>query len=194
MPARPLFLAATLLATTLGAQQRPPATPQRSLCSIHQLTLTIDRGEGEFEGMQQSGALLVLRNISQNACSVQPIPTITLFAKDDKPLVVAARLRVLGMHPGPVVFPIPIAAGAVLTATMHWITGPVFDHNVFAKPHSLSLTIEGQEKRVPFRADICGERGKRITYSITPFAPDPTYKPAALNATAAPPPPLSSSH
>ncbi len=188
MPARPLALAVLLLATTLGAQQGT-LTTQHPPCSVHQLTLTLDRGDGEFDGMQQSGARLVLRNISQDVCSVQPIPRPLLFDSGGRPLPVSPRLPgIRGMHPGPVVLPVPLAASATLTATMRWITGPVFNHNVFAKSKSLSLSIEGRQLRVPFEAEICGEQGKEITYSITRFTPDPTYKPSALTTEAARPP------
>lgn len=185
MPARTLSLAVALLTIPLCAQQRSPATIQSPLCSVHQLTLTLDRKDGEFDGMQQSGTLLVLRNMSQDACSVQPIPQLTLFDREGKPLAVSARLPgTRGMHPGPVVPPISLGSGAILIATMHWITGPVFNHNVFAKAKSLSLNIDGQQKHIPFEAEICGERGKDNTYSITRFAPDLTYKPSTSTTSA----------
>ncbi len=173
-----VVLALALLAITVAAQQPTPTATLVPLCVSSQLTLTRDDQGGDFNGMQQSGTLLILRNIGPSACSVRPTPNLTLFNRRGKPLPVTAKMPgTRGTKSGPVVPPITIAPGAVIIATMRWVTGPVFEHNVFLRPVSLSLNIEGQEKRIPFKINICGERGHAVTYSLTRFALDPTYKP-----------------
>ena len=180
MSVRTLVCALALHAITVAAQQHTPTTILLPLCATTQLTLTRDDQDGDFNGMQQSGNLLVLRNISHTACGVRPNPKLTLFDRRGRPLPVTARVfETRGAHSSTVLPPITIAPGAMITATMRWVFGPVFGHNVFLRPLSLSLSIEGQGKRIPFEATICGERGRAVSYTLTRFAPDPTYKPGS---------------
>lgn len=142
-------------------------------CTMNQISLSLDGENGNFTGMSQGGTLLVLRNIGPNACSIAGFPQITLrdAAKVSLPI---AREIPRGMHPGPVIIPAIIAAGAEVTATMHWVAGDVFDHSTCITPATLTLTLGSEEQTVPFGSQICGPT-PRITYSMTRLNPDPVY-------------------
>lgn len=175
------LLALSLFSATLVAQtQQPPATALISLrpCTATDLSPATDAENGAFNGMSHSGTLVVLRNLSPTACSIPAIPRLTLLDAQGKllpstPELPGARF----LHPGPVVLPIPVAPGAEVTATMRWVSGPVYTDNLCLDPTTLDIAIGTQHLQTPLTAHLCGERAKGVSYELSRFATDPVYKP-----------------
>ena len=83
--------------------------PRLPACTANQLSLSFDGEGGAFNGMSQSGTLLVLRNVGPTACSVAGLPKLTFKNAAGKPLAITRKVPI-GMHPGPVILPIGVAS------------------------------------------------------------------------------------
>ena len=170
----PLVLALALPAQTAPPRHGPAGADRTiAMCTADDLSLAVDSENGQFDGMSHSGTLVILRNTSPNTCRVNAIPRITLAdATHDLPATAdlpAARF----MHPGPVVLPVAVAAGAELTATMRWVQGEVFTDNLCISPTRLTVKIGSSSQTIDFAAHLCGERKEGVHYELTRFAPDP---------------------
>lgn len=184
MKTAPLFtllVLATAHAQTGNAAQRTaavPAAPVR-MCAATDLSLATDAENGNFNGMNHSGTLVVLRNLSSTACRVPAIPQLT-FADNSGSLQASAQtpgfLRP-GMGHGPVVLPVIVPAGAEVTSTLRWVSGEVYSKNICITPTQLTLTIAGQPQTAALAAHLCGDATKGVTYEQTRFATDPIYTP-----------------
>ena len=177
-------LLAALLVSRPGTAQAKPnagpvgANPAIRMCAADDLSLGTDDENGSFNGMSHSGTLLVLRNLSPTACRVPQRPDIRFLDDANKSLPVT--LEIAGakfMHPGPVLVPVVVAPEAEVTAKLRWVSGEVYDQSVCANPAALAVTVQGGKQQVPFKARICGDKTKSITFSATPFAVDPQFKP-----------------
>ena len=162
-----------------GARATIPAAEAARvpMCKPSQLSLGTDAENGNFNGMSHSGTLLVLRNLGSAACRVPAIPEISFF---DAKHPLAARAELPGgapMHPGPAVAPVIVAAGAELTASLRWVSGPVYADSVCLDPTRLTLAIAGAQLSTPMAGHLCGDRAKGISYDLSHFAPDPVYSP-----------------
>jgi len=165
----------------ISPETKPAAAPAPPMCEVSQLALSTDSEGGFFNGMSQSGTLVVLRNVGPNACRVEPFARFTLQDSSGKEIAFTTTVpNTRGMHPGPVVLPIPLASGAELTSTLHWISGPVFPQSFCVQPNQLILQIGDSKLITEFGTNICGEKGKRINIDRTRFAPDPVYTPAPV--------------
>ena len=154
------------------------APPQLRMCSANTLAFSADSLDGYFDGMSQSGTLLILRNIGPDPCRVPPFPRITFRDRAGKALPIQGSVRgAAGLHPGPVVLPAILAPQAELTAELHWVSGKVFDPGVCLTPAQVSVQIEGTDLSVPLAADLCGPSAKEIGFSRTRLRLDPVYKP-----------------
>lgn len=141
-----------------------------AMCKSSQMSIATDGKNGDFDGMSHSGALLVLRNISETACQVEAIPRIT-FANSKGTLEAAAELPgTRFMHPGPVVLPITVEAGAEVTSTLRWVSGEVFDKSVCIDPTKLSVEMNGKAQTTVFAGHMCGNKPKGVVYQMTRFA------------------------
>lgn len=183
---RSCVLPSALLALAFIAPAQTPATqPQRTLpialirrlaaCTADQLLVSTDGEDGDFNGMSQSGTLIILRNNGAEACRLLPLARATLLDKDGKPLgpFATAVPGARGMHPGPVVLPVAVAAGAELTATMRWVSGPVYDDTVCLDPFTLVLSLGELTLKTPLEGHLCGDRTKGVFANLSRFAPDP---------------------
>ena len=143
------------------------------MCKASQLSLGTDAENGNFNGMSHSGTLLVLRNISSTACRVPGTPELSFF---DAKHPLAAKAELPGgkfMHPGPVVVPVVVAAGAEVTATLRWVSGPVYSHSICLDPTRLSLTLGEGQLSTPIAAHLCGDRADGVSYDLSHFTARP---------------------
>jgi hypothetical protein len=152
----------------LGLAAAPTVPP----CPAAALSLATDAEGGAFDGMSQSGTLLVIRNIGPSACSVPGLPRLTLLDAHGKALPIT-RKAPIGMHPGPVVLPVGIAPGAEVTAKLHWVSGPVYDRNRCYDVKGVSVTIGGTAIRTNLSAHICGNAASGVTFGQPILQPDP---------------------
>ena len=105
------------LSASLAAQ---PLQSAPAPCSTAQLSFSLDDEGGNFNGMSHSGTLLVLRNFGPDACSVPGRPVVGF--EDSGHHSLPASLEVApGLHPGPVILPVVIPAGAEVTSEMRWV-------------------------------------------------------------------------
>lgn len=147
-------------------------------CAANQLLLSTDTENGNFDGMSHSGTLLVVRNLGPEACRLTPIARATLLDSTGKPLgpFSATPPGARFMHPGPVVLPVALAAGAELTATLRWVASPVFQNSVCLSPATLVLTLGDLTLNTPLTGSLCGERAKGVSAELSRFAPDPVVQ------------------
>ncbi len=158
----------TLLLVSAGAAASLPA------CAPNQLSLAFDAEGGNFNGMQQSGALLVIRNMGPGACAVPALPTLT-FKDARGRLLPVIRKAPAHMHPGPVVEPVGIADGAEVTSTLRWVSGPAFDQSRCFTSASASISLDGETLGTEMSASFCGPRAGQATFDQPPLRRDPEF-------------------
>ena len=152
-------------------------------CSPPHIALRSDTEDGNFDGVSQSGTLLVFRNISTSACSLEPFVPIVVEKKNGEALNVLVERktaftgpivngRPLPMGHGPVVLPVIVPPGARATAQLHWVSGSVFDRSVCVDASHLSVDIGGVATQTSIEARMCGPDAKHISVSATQFALD----------------------
>ena len=175
------ILSRSLLTITLLSPPVHARAAQPPDCSPNQLSLSTDDENGNFNGLSHSGILVVLRNLGPSACRLQPMAQITFRDASGRDLGVkgllpGARL----MHPGPVVLPIILAAGAEATAALRWVSGPVFDGNTSISATTLRVTLGTTSLTTPLRVVLYGDATKGITFEQARFALDPVYSAPAV--------------
>lgn len=145
--------------------------PNLPLCQAAHLRVATDGKDGDFNGMSHSGTLVVIRNVSPAACALQPMAQMSFYD------AAGARLGATGvfagtrfLHPGPVVLPLALPAGAAATATLRWIAGPVFEKNACISTRELRVTLGSKSLRTPLIATVCGDATKGISFDQTRFA------------------------
>ncbi|MBM9400181.1 DUF4232 domain-containing protein [Gluconacetobacter azotocaptans] len=172
-----LWALVVLGAGVCGAQRASAAGPVPDTfpdCTAAQLSLGLDDENGQFDGMSQSGTLLVIRNLGPGACAVAALPVLRFEGRDHERLAMARRPPA-GMHPGPVLPPVAVAADAELTARLHWVSGDVFDdgHNCVT-PDTIVLDVPGGPLRWHFGRQMCAPAHATHYFDQTPLRPDPT--------------------
>jgi Protein of unknown function (DUF4232) len=145
-------------------------------CSENQLSLALDDASGNFNGMSQSGTLLVIRNTGSTTCKVSSRPTLR-FENAKHHALNIARKNPPGFHPGPVIQPIAIAPGTEVAATLHWVAGDVYTGHHCLSPAFLSWPMDSKTTwRIPFKSPICGPKLPEYTQTMLQAAP--AVKPA----------------
>jgi len=165
----------TLLLASAGAAARLP------VCAPNQLSLGFDAEGGAFNGMQQSGALLVIRNMGPGASTVPALPTLTFKDATGRPLPVI-RKPPAHMHPGPVVAPVGIADGAEVTATLRWVSGPAFGQSRCLTSASASISLGGETLGTDTSASFCAPQAGQATFDQPPLRRDPELHPPGPTA------------
>ncbi len=105
---------------------------------------------------------------------------ISLFDRSAQPL---SALRVdrpgtKGMHPGPVVLPVALAGGAEMTASMRWVSGPVFAQNLCVDAAGAALTLGEITVHAGFSGHLCGDgKGGIVRVELSRFALDSVVLP-----------------
>lgn len=157
-------------ATSIGTGQ---AAPPRPMCAASQLSFGFDDEGGMFNGMSQSGTLLVLRNIGTVPCQVQALPDLH-FVNAEGHAMNARRRAPRGMHPGPVLPPVLVMSGAELTARLHWVSGDVYDGHNCISPALAVLDLPEGALRQPFERHLCAPANETQFFDQAPLRPDPT--------------------
>lgn len=154
----------------LALAAAPAALPA---CTAAQMSVATDAENGAFDGMSHSGTLLVLRNQGPAACRMPGLPTVTFKGADGKPLTIVRQVP-RGMHPGPVVVPVGVAAGAELTAPLRWVSGAVYDHSRCLTARFVAVSIGTGSQQIPFTGTVCGEGAAPVTFEQPVLRTDPT--------------------
>lgn len=158
------------LSCTCGMQAQMGVKP----CEASSLSMALDAENGNFNGMSHSGVLLVLRNIGPATCSVPARADLTFEDTVHRPLAITWQ-KPVGMHPGPVMIPVAIPAGAEATATLTWVSGDVYDGHNCVRPAFVIYTVGETKMSSAFSGQICGPAGKPVTYQMTVLNRNPIY-------------------
>jgi hypothetical protein len=153
-----LFVAAR---SAIAAQPAPTCQPD-------QLALSVDDGQGRFDGMSQSGMVLTVTHRGNASCALPLRPELRFEDSQHQPLPVSMRVAP-GMHPGPVLLPIVLGAHTVATSDVRWVTGDVYDSGLCVTPAYVSLRVGKHVLRAPFRGRLCGPRETGPYYRATLF-------------------------
>jgi Protein of unknown function (DUF4232) len=137
-------------------------------CEPDQLTLRVDDGQGRFDGMSQSGMVLTVTHRGHASCSLPLRPELGFEDSQHQPLPVSQRMAP-GMHPGPVLVPIVLAAHALATSDVRWVSGDVYDNGLCITPAFVSLQVGEHVLRAPFRGRLCGPHETGPYYRATLF-------------------------
>lgn len=164
-----IFPVVMLSALALSATVRAASISVHSdACLPAHLTAGLDGRNGEFDGMSQSGALLVLRNTGHTACTLPPLSALTFEGTDQQPLAVERRIP-RGMYPGPVLLPVVVAPGQKVASRLHWVASDAFDAGNCVSPAYVSLVMKGRMLRVPFDHMMCAAAGDTAYFDQTPL-------------------------
>ena len=167
------LIAATSLLLPFAARAQ---SSRISTCTSEDLYLTTDDEDGAFTGMSHGGTLVVIRNLSLAPCRLSPVAQITLLDKDGKDLGAKGVLPgARFMHPGPVVSPFVLPAGAEATATLRWVTGPVYTKNRCIDFTQLRVVFGAATLTTSAGGSMCGDATIGITFDQARFATDPVY-------------------
>lgn len=161
-----------LIALATAAAAPVHGTAALPVCKVEQLSLGFDAQGGAFNGMSHSGALLVIRNMGPKSCRMDGLPRLTFRDAKGKPLAIA-RTVPRGMHPGPAIAPVGVAAGAELTAPLRWVSGEVYDKSICVEPAFAAVAIGGRSIQTAFTGRLCGQTGTSIGFEQPVLRPDP---------------------
>jgi hypothetical protein len=134
-------------------------------CSATQLRLSVGDGGGE-SGMSHTGTTLSIRNVGRD-CTLAALPLVQ-FRDRRNHILQAVRRPPMGMHPGPIMLPVHLAAGHRAEIDIRWVDGPVYATNRMLKTSRIVVRIGGGSIRAPLAATLYGEAGKTVTFDQTP--------------------------
>ncbi|RQN35025.1 DUF4232 domain-containing protein [Paraburkholderia tropica] len=138
------------------------------LCRADQLALRLDDGGGDFNGMSHSGTYIVLRNRGNVAC-VLPGRVPVSFLDAHRRVLRASVQPMPGMHPGPVVRPVTVAAKGEVRRSLRWVSGEVFDNTQCIDPAYVRLRVGQGALTARFRGHLCGTADDGPRYQVVPF-------------------------
>lgn len=147
-----------------GPGRSAPAAP--AACLASQLDFSLDGGDGRFNGMSHSGAMLVLRNAGKAACTIPARALPRLADANRQPLDIRAQDT---EDPPGQPAPVTLAPGASATSDMRWVSGDVFDHGHCESPTFVTLALDGQTVSAAFTGHLCGAGGQPSAFTLTPF-------------------------
>lgn len=160
------------------ASKKQAAAPP---CETSQVSLSLDGGDGRFNGMSHSGTSLLLSNSGTVDCVVPARPQLRFSDPDGKVLDTTAGAPTAPQTPD--LSSLTLAPGTTLTSDLRWISGDVFDHGQCVSPATLTLTLGNQTISTTFAGHLCGEAGKPINYELESFKP---ATPSSTSAAASP--------
>ncbi|WP_130731347.1 DUF4232 domain-containing protein [Komagataeibacter xylinus] len=137
------LLAAMLVGLSAHAQARA-----LSACTARHMTMTLDDGQGAFNGMMHSGTWLVLRNKGARACSLASMGSLSFEDGRNHSIPVTWQQAV----PPPA---IALPAGGEVTTALRWVSGDVFDPGTCITPATLVLTLRHGRVRHAFAHALC---------------------------------------
>lgn len=138
------------------------------------LALSLDGGDGRFNGMSHSGTMLILRNAGKAPCTIPARPLPRFTDNERRPLNIVMQTPV-GMHPGPVLLPVVVLPGTSVTSDLRWVSGNVYDHGHCESPTFITLMIGKEAVSSAFSGQLCGAGGKPSSYSMTAFQAATTH-------------------
>jgi membrane-bound inhibitor of C-type lysozyme len=157
----------SLCAIAACSSHAPVASPSpaaANTCRASQLGFSVDSGDGRFNGMSHSGAMLVVRNTGTAACTLPAQPQPVLTGADKRPLEIIAQAP-----DAPAPSTIQLAPGAAVESEMRWVSGNVYEDGHCESPAFIDLAIGGEKVSTAFTGHLCGAGGKPSTYTLTPF-------------------------
>ena len=152
-----------ILAMLLLAAPSPSLPP----CQVDRLRLSLDGRGGDFNGMSHSGTELAIRNMGPD-CLLVALPTVQLRDARNR-LIPAVRQAARGMHPGPVMVPVRLAAGHRAATELRWVAGPVFPHSRRIRAARVSVKIGAGTLSAPMAATLYGAVGQPATFEQAPL-------------------------
>jgi hypothetical protein len=162
-----------ILASSASATPLPSASTVLA-CTAAQLSLSFDGEGGNFDGMSQSGTLLILRNIGAQTCTIPGRPSLEFEDATNAKLPISLETPP-GMHPGPVILPVAVPAGAEATGELHWVSGEVFDNSRCFSPAYVAISFGTDTLRAPFTGHLCAPSGQDAKYRFAYLKRDPVY-------------------
>jgi hypothetical protein len=169
------FLFASAQPVSAFSQSSPTDTPH---CVNMQLTVSSDDGTRMPSGTSASGTLLVLRNLSTVTCMAPARPVIGFEDSARHPLPVAPAIS-RGMHPGPVLLPIPVPPQARLVSRIRWTPNDASGASHCVSAAFITVAVGEQLIRQKFKAQLCSPANKTASYSVGLFQRDPSDAPSA---------------
>ena len=115
--------------------------------------------------MSHSGAELSIRNTGPD-CILVALPTVQLRDASNR-LVPAVRHAPRGMHLGPVMMPLRLAAGHRAAAEIRWVSGPLFPHSRSVRASRITVKIGTGTLTGPLGATLYGAVGQPATFEQT---------------------------
>lgn len=143
--------------------------PEPAACLSSQLALSLDAGDGRFDGMSHSGTMLALRNTGTVACTLPARPRSTLTDASKQPLDIVAQE--VPDDPAVANATITLAPGATATSDMRWVSGDVYDGGHCETPTRIVLGTGTQAMATAFAGRLCGAGGTPSSYTLTAFRP-----------------------
>lgn len=101
-------------------------------------------------------------------CTLPALPTIGFRDARGRTLQ-ALRRSPVGIHPGPGMMPVRLAAGHRATAELRWVSGPVYPHSRSIRAATITVMFSGVTLRTPIKAVLYGEAGKSVQFDQTPL-------------------------
>jgi hypothetical protein len=169
-----VVVAVVLILAASAQGSSVPSASSLIACTAAQLSLTFDSESGSFDGMSQSGTLLVLRNIGGQICTVPGRPPLEFEDAAQHKLPISLQTPP-GMHPGPVILSVAVPVGAEATGELHWVSGEVYDSSQCFSPAFVAITFDTGTLRAPFTGSICGPSGQDAKYRFAYLKRDPVY-------------------
>ena len=146
----------------------PSPAAAADTCRASQLTLGLDSGDGQFNGMSHSGTMLVLRNTGTVACTIPALPQPALTNAGNRPLDITAQAPA-ATPSTPAPSTIQLMPGASAESEMRWVSGDVHEDGHCESPALIQLAIGREKVSTAFNGHLCGAGGKPSTYTLTPF-------------------------
>ncbi len=141
-------------------------------CRAGALRLSLDGGDGAFDGMSHSGVLVVLQNRGRRACTVPGLPQIEALDAAGAALPLARENPFFGGGHGPVVVPVRLAPRKAASVALRWVAGPVYGDSRCMTPATLRVTAGGVVLKRPWvGGPICADGDKPATFTQPILSP-----------------------
>ena len=136
------------------------ATPLQSASTLlafttTQLSLTFDTKGGNFDGMPQSGTLLLLRNIGSQIRNISSRPALEFEDASNTKVSIFLETSPDKLS-SPIILPVTILAGTKATGQLHWDSSEVFDNSKCFSPASVAISFGPDVRRGPVMGRLCG--------------------------------------
>lgn len=145
-----------LTSTELMVQRAPgPAASTLPPCAAADLALSFDGKDGDANGLQRGGTLMVVRNRGANRCRIPALPRIGFAGPGGTALPIHFNPP-LGLHPGPAVPPVGLASGATATAELRWSSDDAPSGGRCYGTATIRVTFGAAVVDAPFTGQFCG--------------------------------------